>query len=238
MASITQNGHTSSITPNGLTHSPPPTYQPPAKWGKHIPEGVRAMNTSSSVVTRYFRGQNEHMKIAGPGEVPNIPISQQQLQSVPSSSSPHKQKGKLDSLVPANESEWDRDMRLIKENEYWEGRIVDIANDLQERYRDKFKDMGVTQKIGVFKMLEYFHWNYVRSMELLQILEKTPNDLVMNMVGMFQVFETKERYLDTGIDFFVALNQVGYRYVTILYILLILFPRYNTTKHIIISYQM
>ena len=107
-----------------------------------------------------------------------------------------------------NESDWDREMRLIKENEYWEGRIVDIADDLQDRYKEKFKDMGVNQKIGVFKMLEYFHWNYLRSQELLQILEKTPNDLVMNMVGMFQVFEKKERYLDTGIDFFVALNQV------------------------------
>ena len=194
------------------TSLPPLTYQPPAKWGLPIPDGVRAMNTSSSVVMRYFRGHEEHMKIAGPGETPNIPISQQQLQSVPSSSSPSKQKGKLDSIismVPANESEWDRDMRLIKENEYWEGRIVDIAEDLQDRYRDKFQDMGVSQKIGVFKMLEYFQWNYLRSLDLLQILEKTPNDLVMNMVGMFQVFETKERYLDTGIDFFVALNQVG-----------------------------
>jgi len=189
---------------------PPLTYQPPAKWGLPIQDGVRAMNTSSSVVMRYFRGHDENMKIAGPGESPNIPISQQHLQSVPSSSSP-KQKVKLDSMgsiVPANESEWDRDMRLIKENEYWEGRIVDIAEDLQDRYREKFRDMGVSQKIGVFKMLEYFQWNYSRSLDLLHILEKTPNDLVMNMVGMFQVFETKERYLDTAIDFFVALNQV------------------------------
>ena len=184
--------------------SPPPTYQPPAKWGMFIPEGVRAKNTSSSVVTRYFRSQNEFMPIAGPGETPSIPVSQQPSSS---SSSPQKQKGKQD-LVPVNESDWDREMRLIKENEYWEGRIVDIADDLQDRYKEKFKDMGVNQKIGVFKMLEYFHWNYLRSQELLQILEKTPNDLVMNMVGMFQVFEKKERYLDTGIDFFVALNQV------------------------------
>ena len=172
------------------------------------------MNTSSSVVVRYFRSQNEHMNISGPGETPNIPVSQQQLQSVSSSSSPKKQKGKVDSLVPANESEWERDMRLIKENEYWEGRIVDIADDLQDRYREKFRDMGVSQKIGVFKMLEYFHWNYLRSLDLLQILEKTPNDLVMNMVGMFQVFETKERYLDIGIDFFVALNQVTHPALT------------------------
>jgi hypothetical protein len=189
--------------------SVPPTYQLKAKWGATIPEGSRAMNTTSSVVPRWFRGHNETIRIAGPGEKPSVPVSQRseteqsaliaakaltssttktigasgtltllsQSQSQPQSQLQTLSQSQLQTLPqsqlqalpqPSDEDEWERDMRLIRENEYWEGRIVDIpTTHLQDRYRAKFTDIGVHQKIGVFKMLEYFEWTYERSLQVL-----------------------------------------------------------------------
>lgn len=189
----------------------PPSSQMKATWGFQLQDGVRAANYSSSVVIRYFRGQQENIKIAGPGEKPSVPLSQRsrQDQSLAATSSSILVEKVLSGPPPApdNETAWDRDVRLIRENEYWEGRVVSIADDLQERYRDRFKDVGVHQKIAVLKMLEYFGWNRDRSLDLLKVLEKTPNHLVINMVELLQTFEATPRYLDTGIDLFCALND-------------------------------
>ena len=162
----------------------PPTSQAQATWGTHIQDGVRAANFSSSVVIRYFRGQQENIKIAGPGEKPSVPLSQrsaqeQALAANASSSSlsalvKKTAAGGEPPPVPENESAWDRDLRLVRENEYWEGRIVSIAADLQERYRTCFEDVGVHQKIAVLKMLEYFGWDRDRSLDLLKVPHDTP----------------------------------------------------------------
>ena len=209
-------------------------YQPPAKWGLSQPEGARAMNTTSSVVPRWFRGQNETIRIAGPGEKPSVPLSQRSEQeqsaliaaktsalstmaivastgasgSGPQALSHSQSQPLVLQPVDGEESDWDRDMRLIRENEYWEGRIVDIPTpDLQDRYRLKFTDVGVYQKIGIFKMLEYFEWSHERALQLVQILEKTPSHLVINMVDILQELEKTPRYLDIGVDFFGVLEE-------------------------------
>ena len=220
------------------------------------------MNTTSTVVPRWFRGHNETIRIAGPGEKPSIPVSQRSEQeqsalvAAKASASATKQAGATSSgalplLTPLQaqsqsqlqsqlqtqsqlqpqphqlqirpppqpqpppndeESDWDRDLRMIRENEYWEGRIVDIPTlELQHRYRDKFADIGLYQKIGIFKMLEYFEWSYERCVQLVLILEKTPPDLVMNMVELLQELEKTLRYLDIGIDFFVGLDGPTFR---------------------------
>jgi hypothetical protein len=43
-------------------------------------------------------------------------------------------------------------------------------------------------------------------LQVLQILEKTPNDLVINIVELLLELEKTPRYLDIGIEFFEALE--------------------------------